>query len=695
MRIQLGAFYIDNLREVDTAQRPTLINTFPFDEQTAVPAADRLGSHPIYLTVVDVGAAGLTAGGTTIEVDFNGGGFTQIFDGTSFIAGWSTSSTYSAVASDGGATVDEHRFCIVRDTAFTSLDVISVRVQASTTDVQSLNTTYSFTVEDLTAPLLLSARTHGLKRVRVTFNEAMKMFAAVTDAVAATGQIQVVPVAQLIDGETFTLDDGTNDPTVFEFDDDATFTSGNVAVDISGLTTAVEVRDKIIDTINMVGDSLRIVASVGQGTLLVDLTHEIAGAQGNVDLLETVADTDFVVRGMSGGVGEVTSENVNDPGNALRIRDLSGGIEIRPREPQTVGPDLPPRIIASRDVFVSTDVGLFVGVAGAENALNNEIFTVVSVIDAKTVEINSERVLVETLPTGLHQVTIGPYKLNGVADTARLLPFFNPIVLSASKVSDAVVELVLHDSITQNRDYTVSAIAVEDLAGNALALGSVQFTTEPCGAPQARLDADFTYPKLLPQANLTEDATGDLERFANVIDEPMQLLLCDVDLFTTVYDLDLVEEQNLNALLIHLGAPYTFMRSLSVADKRRLASVLVDSYKRGGVEAAIESFVRFVLGVDIDIQAFTSGDYWVLGEDTIGDGTLLGIGDQFTRYSFIVVSPVVLTVTQRRRITEVVEFMKPAHTHFLRLDEPGTSPTAVISPWTVGVSELGIDTTIP
>lgn len=109
-----------------------------------------------------------------------------------------------------------------------------------------------------------------------------------------------IAVADIVDTETFTLDDGTNPSTTFEFDTDGTSTA--VAIDISGDTSAEDVRDSIRIAINGVGATLQIDAADGAlGTTLV-LTNSANGTGGNSTSSESVADPGFAITDMTGGV---------------------------------------------------------------------------------------------------------------------------------------------------------------------------------------------------------------------------------------------------------------------------------------------------------------------------------------------------------------------------------------------------------
>ena len=123
---------------------------------------------------------------------------------------------------------------------------------------------------------------------------------AVILVTAATGSIVTVDGSLLVDTETFTLDDGVNPAVVFEFDDNATVTPGNVAVTFTGADPLATVRGAIVTAINT-APSLDITAAPG-GAGEVLLTNDTPGSAGNVTITETVLNAGFVVSGMSGGV---------------------------------------------------------------------------------------------------------------------------------------------------------------------------------------------------------------------------------------------------------------------------------------------------------------------------------------------------------------------------------------------------------
>ena len=129
----------------------------------------------------------------------------------------------------------------------------------------------------------------------------------------ARGSITTVAVANLVDTETFTLDDGLT-PKVFEIDKAGDgVTAGRVQVNVSTDTTAGDVRDRIITAINASG--LTMTASIG-GAAVVALINTVVGTAGNTTSAETVADAGFVVTNMTGAVAGVV------------LRSAVAGVEI-------------------------------------------------------------------------------------------------------------------------------------------------------------------------------------------------------------------------------------------------------------------------------------------------------------------------------------------------------------------------------
>ncbi len=96
-------------------------------------------------------------------------------------------------------------------------------------------------------------------------------------------RIFAVAGSELVDGETFTIDDRANTPTVFEFDSNGSVTGGRVAVPFTGASTPAQVASAIRTAINSVGAGLSVDADTTIG-------HIVPLSQA-VELPFTVSDT--------------------------------------------------------------------------------------------------------------------------------------------------------------------------------------------------------------------------------------------------------------------------------------------------------------------------------------------------------------------------------------------------------------------
>lgn len=157
-----------------------------------------------------------------------------------------------------------------------------------------------------------------------------------TESVHPTGSIVAVAKASLLDAETFTIDDGVNPASIFEFDvapDGVT----DILVDVSGDTTDIEVATTMVAAINGVGAGLAVTADNATGTsATVTLVNNVGGTAGNVAITDTVADAGFIATGMTGGtdadaktafIDDIDDVLGTDAGNiALAVLTRSTGV---------------------------------------------------------------------------------------------------------------------------------------------------------------------------------------------------------------------------------------------------------------------------------------------------------------------------------------------------------------------------------
>lgn len=178
----------------------------------------------------------------------------------------------------------------------------------------------------------------------------------------------------------------------------------------------------------------------------------------------------------------------------------------------------------------------------------------------------------------------------------------------------------------------------------------------------------FDIYRMFAQWNRDADASQDLLRFSNIVNEVVAWLLADIDRWVEIFDIDRAPESFVDAMLEDLGNPFAF--DLTLNQKRKLVKVLVSIYKLKGTEPGIVSVLRFFLGVESNLIEFNDEDTWVLGDDELGIETFLGTSDQASIYSFDVEVDRELTEEERRLLREIVDYMKPGHTHHVRTIEP-------------------------
>jgi hypothetical protein len=143
-----------------------------------------------------------------------------------------------------------------------------------------------------------------IEEKRLLFRSQVLTDVTIPASVSATGTITAVAGASLVDGETFTINDGINTPTVFEFDSGGGVGGGNIAVTFTGGDSASTVAASILAAINGVGATLLVTASSGGGAV-TNLTHDRGGTVGNRAVTETVANAGFIVTGLTGGAGDI------------------------------------------------------------------------------------------------------------------------------------------------------------------------------------------------------------------------------------------------------------------------------------------------------------------------------------------------------------------------------------------------------
>jgi Ca2+-binding RTX toxin-like protein len=133
-----------------------------------------------------------------------------------------------------------------------------------------------------------------------------------TADVAAMGTITCVAKANLVDNDYFILHDGTNDVT-FEYNvsGTASATHGGTLINVNAATDDVSVAALTQDAIALRHGVGLTITAAEPTTAVISLTNDADGAAGNEAIEEFVANAGFLVTGMAGGSAFVESaENI-------------------------------------------------------------------------------------------------------------------------------------------------------------------------------------------------------------------------------------------------------------------------------------------------------------------------------------------------------------------------------------------------
>ncbi len=268
-------------------------------------------------------------------------------------------------------------------------------------------------------------------------------------------------------------------------------------------------------------------------------------------------------------------------------------------------------------------------------------------------------------------------------------PAVSIVPVNAVSNSPTKLDVLVDIEMSQGALYEALVTNVEDLFGNAIGDTGNRATFTGFVPPARPAQRNFQLIELLPAINRQRDDTGDLRAFIACLQDVFELLISDIDRFAEIFDPDRAPERFVDLMLADLGNPFPF--ALSILQKRRLVALLLDMYRQIGTAAGIRNVIRFFLGIDVTAVSAYHATTLLLGVSELGIDWELGPDDRAALYSFDVEVDQALTDEERAQIRRIVDFMKPAHTHFRNLIEPGQP--AFIDHWELGISELG-DTSI-
>lgn len=170
-----------------------------------------------------------------------------------------------------------------------------------------------------------------------------------------------------------------------------------------------------------------------------------------------------------------------------------------------------------------------------------------------------------------------------------------------------------------------------------------------------------------------EDDTTD--KFVDIYDGLFCQFISDITNLGRIIDVDVTDERFLDMLIRNLG--FQLNVALTVDKKRKLVKVIINAYKQKGTCIGIENVIRQFVGIDATCFPFTTG--WILDVSELGLDTYLNPAPNNPAgfYTFDVLVATVLSQEQERIILDLINLMKPAHTHFRKLTQTGTDSFAI------------------
>ena len=262
-------------------------------------------------------------------------------------------------------------------------------------------------------------------------------------------------------------------------------------------------------------------------------------------------------------------------------------------------------------------------------------------------------------------------------------PAYTPVPVSVisylpSGAGELGADITLSAEVTEGAVYTFTATGITGIATSSISAGA----TNLLGFPASR---DFQLIDSIPRVNVNDDTSGDMEKFIKVWQEPLNLLMFDIDHWVNIFDSELAPEAFLDLILSDLGNPFHFATELTLIKKRRLAALLVEIYKLKGTAPGAQQAISLLLNMRSEFFGFNGlGDELdttaALGDDGTHPGTPpfhLGSGGPWrllVKAGTTVASQTdagqsspaagnALTVVQIDNILEILRVMLPCYLH--------------------------------
>jgi phage tail-like protein len=259
--------------------------------------------------------------------------------------------------------------------------------------------------------------------------------------------------------------------------------------------------------------------------------------------------------------------------------------------------------------------------------------------------------------------------------------------VSVEAVTPTSVDVTVQWPMTPGAQYRVTGANLEDEHENAIAApyDNALFNGYQPPVPAGRR---FSLWLLMPARIRQEDqeGTGDLKRFLDALQEPIDLMMYEIDRFLDFLDPQATPDAWVDIMLSDVGNPFDI--DMTYEKKRKLLHVFRAAMLLSGSDPGIVNLVRFIMDLDIEVVPYDSIGM-SLGESLLGEDWTLGASGRFLRYAFDVISPRVLSAEERSTLRKLVNYIQAGWEHFVNLKEPGDGVVGTVDHLELGISQLG------
>lgn len=264
-------------------------------------------------------------------------------------------------------------------------------------------------------------------------------------------------------------------------------------------------------------------------------------------------------------------------------------------------------------------------------------------------------------------------------------PGYVPEVLAVRRVDATTLALDLDEELTIGRAYTITGSLI-DLEGNTTP-SSIELLVERYRPPERLVDVYGWFPR----QNRIDDSTGGLLFFSRMVQDALERTLTRSGKLGELALPDLIPTRYLPAALLSLGCPWP-PDLLTEAQQRRLLGRLVAIYQVAGTVPGLKLAAQTLLGLDPEVRTGAEGSWWVLGQDVLGEGTIIAPGNDdpfWYTFWFDFDDAESLTDEQLEWLARIANTLRGAQEHYGGLF---TGVDTIFDFWELGVDTLGEET---